>query len=64
MVPAAVACLLLLIVVIVTHYEVLRALSTGLPLIRIPPRAKLMLVITATFFSHVLQILLYAAAYV
>ncbi len=64
MVLAATACLTLLIVVIVIHYEVLRALSTGLPLIRMAPRAKLILVIIGTFFSHVLQILLYALAYI
>jgi hypothetical protein len=60
---AAVACLVLLVVAIVIHYEVLRALSTVLPAVRIAPREKLILVIIGTFFSHVLQVLLYALTY-
>jgi len=60
---AAVACLVLLVLAIVVHYEVLRALSTFLPALRIAPREKLVLVIIGTFFSHVLQVLLYALTY-
>ncbi|HWQ39932.1 MAG TPA: potassium channel family protein [Burkholderiales bacterium] len=60
---AAAACVILLLVATVVHYEVLRALSTALPAVRIAPRAKLILVIVATFFSHAAQVLLYALTY-
>lgn len=60
---AAVGCLVLLVLAIVIHYEVLRALSTVLAAVRIALREQLMLVIIGTFLSHVLQILLYALTY-
>lgn len=64
MILAAAVCLTLLIAVIVVHYEALRLLSGVLPVVRIAPRAKLILVLVSAFFSHALQILLYALAYV
>jgi voltage-gated potassium channel Kch len=64
MILAAVVCLTLLIVVIVVHYEALRLLSGVLPVVHVAPRAKLILVLISAFFSHALQILLYALAYV
>lgn len=56
-------CFLLLLVTTVTHYEVLRLLSIGLPSIRVPVRAKLIVVILATFASHGVQMMLYGGAY-
>ncbi len=44
------------------HYEVLRGLSRGLPPLRIPHRAKLILVIFAAFLAHIVEIALYAIA--
>ena len=56
-------CVLLVVVTTVIHYEVLRLLSFGLPLLRIPARAKLIIVIIAAFGSHALQMLLYGGVY-
>jgi Ion channel len=56
-------CVLLLLLTTVTHYEVLRLLSFGLPKIGIPVRAKLIIVIVAAFGSHAFQMLMYGGAY-
>jgi hypothetical protein len=64
MVLAVAVCLVLLVAAIVTHYEALRMLAGVLPAVRIAPRAKLILVLITAFFSHALQILLYALGYV
>lgn len=56
------ACVGLLIVTTVIHYEVLRGLSRLLPTLTIPPRARLLVVLFATFFAHILEIVLYALA--
>jgi hypothetical protein len=56
-------CALLLVLTTVTHYEVLRLLSFGLPTLGIPTRAKLIIVIVAAFGSHALQMLMYGAVY-
>lgn len=53
-------CLVLLVLTTIIHYEVLRALTTGLPAIDIPPRTKLIIVIFSTFLAHTLEIILYA----
>jgi len=58
----AFAGLVLLVLTTVIHYEVLRALTAGLRVLTIPPRAKLILVIFGTFVAHVMEILLYAVA--
>ncbi len=55
-------CVGLLVLSTTIHYEVLRALSLGLPPLRIPPRVKLILVILGTFCAHAAEILLYALA--
>ncbi len=57
-----VVCLGLLVATTLIHYEVLRGLSIVLPLVRIQPRAKLILVIITAFLAHVVEILLYAVA--
>ncbi len=56
-------CALLLVLTTVTHYEVLRLLSFGLPALRIPTRTKLIIVIVAAFGSHAFQMLLYGGVY-
>lgn len=54
-------CLGLLVATTVIHYEALRGLGAVLPLVRIRPRAKLILVIITMFLAHVVEICLYAA---
>ena len=53
-------CIVLLVLTTVIHYEVLRALSRGLPVAAIPVRAKLIVVIFGAFFAHAVEIVLYA----
>jgi hypothetical protein len=56
-------CAVLLVLTTLIHYEVLRLLSYGLPIMRVRARAKLIIVIVAAFGSHALQMLLYGAVY-
>jgi len=56
-------CVVLLALTTVIHYEVLRMLSIGLPALNMPARAKLVVVIFATFFAHLAEIFLYAAGF-
>jgi ion channel len=60
----AVGAMLFVLVVLTTviHYEALGMLSRTLPRLGIAARAKLVVVILATFGAHALQILLYGAA--
>ena len=60
---AVASCAVLLILTTVIHYEVLRLLSYGLPIMRVQARAKLIIVIVAAFGSHSLQMLLYGTVY-
>jgi hypothetical protein len=55
-------CLVLLVVTTVIHYEVLRGLSSLLPMLQMRSRAKLIVVILATFIAHAVEITLYALA--
>ncbi|MBI2752439.1 MAG: two pore domain potassium channel family protein [Betaproteobacteria bacterium] len=59
----AACCILLLILTTVVHYEVLRLVSFSLPLVRIPPRAKPLVVVFSAFAAHAVEILLYGAAF-
>src|SRR3954471_273633 len=63
MATVAAVCAFLVVLTTVIHYEVLRALSAGLPAIRTRSRAKLLLVIFGAFFAHAAEILLYALAF-
>jgi hypothetical protein len=56
------ACLVLLVLTTVIHYEALAALGAGLPRLEIPARAKLIVVILVTFLAHALEMLLYGLA--
>lgn len=56
-------CILLLALTAVIHYEVLGMLTVGLPTVDVPARAKLIVVIFATFFAHAAEIFLYAVAF-
>lgn len=53
------ACCLLVVATTVIHYEVLRWLNTGLPVLAMPSRAKLVVVILAAFVAHATEIALY-----
>ncbi len=59
---AIVVCALLVVATTVVHYEVLRALNQRLPLLAIPHRAKLVVVILAAFLAHVVEMALYGGA--
>ena len=56
----AAICAALVVLTTVIHYELLRGLSVALPALRIPSRAKLLVVVFTAFFAHALEILLYA----
>lgn len=58
----AFTCILLVLLTSVVHYEVLRMLARGLPVLVFPPRAKLIVVIFGAFVAHFAEIALYAAA--
>lgn len=45
------------------HYEALRALDAGVPLLGWPRRWHIVLVIAGLFCAHALEVVLYAAAY-
>lgn len=59
---AVLACVALVVLTTLLHYEALRAISAVLPRLHIAPRARLIVVILATFGAHALEITLYAAA--
>lgn len=62
MLSVVLACLLLIALTTVTHYEVLGLLANRLPGLRIPPRSKLLVVIFAAFVAHAIEIGLYGLA--
>ena len=55
----AIACILLIAFVTVTHYEVLRTLNTRLPSLAIPSRTKLLVVIFSAIVAHGVEIGVY-----
>ena len=62
MLIASLACVLLVAVTTLIHYEALRVLNTALPGLGIPNRTKLLLVIFATFAAHAIEIAVYGIA--
>jgi len=56
------ACALLLVLTTLVHYEALRGLSVALPRLRLPSRAKLIVVIIGSFAAHIAEVALYAVA--
>jgi hypothetical protein len=54
------ACVLLLALTTLIHYEVLFGLTAALPRFRIPGRAKLIAVILGAFAAHAAEVALYA----
>jgi hypothetical protein len=55
-------CALLVMLATLLHYEALRWLSVGLSRLRMPSRAKLLVVALVSFAAHVLEIGLYGVA--
>jgi hypothetical protein len=62
MIAVASACVLLLVVTTMLHYEALRGLRLVLPLLPMPPRAKVSVLIIGAFAAHALEMGLYAVA--
>lgn len=58
----ALACVLLVTLTTLIHYEVLGFLSARLPRLRVASRAKLLFVIHGAFLAHAAEIVLYGAA--
>jgi len=56
-------CVILLVLTTVIHYEVLRALTLGLPMLHTLARTKLIIVIFGAFFAHIAEMFLYATAF-
>ncbi len=55
-------CVVLLVFTTVIHYEMLRALTVGLPVFGVPARTKLIVVIFGAFIAHAAEIVLYGLA--
>lgn len=62
MFTAALACLVLIALTTLVHYEVLGLLYARLPALAIPNRTKLLVAMFAAFFAHSVEIGLYGAA--
>jgi hypothetical protein len=56
-------CIVLVVLTTVIHYEVLRMLTAGLPHLRMPARAKLIIVIFGAFGAHAVEMFLYGTAF-
>ena len=59
----AVACVILITITTVIHYEVLRHLNARLPALGIPSRTKLLVVIFAALLAHAVEIGVYGIAF-
>jgi Ion channel len=53
----------LVLIVVLIHYEVLRFTSVLLPRLTIRPRQRILVVILAAFFAHAVEVWLYAIVY-
>ncbi len=53
----------LAVLVVMIHYELLRLTSLSLTQLHIPPRQRILVVICAAFFAHLVEVTLYAASY-
>jgi hypothetical protein len=60
MITVATACVLLLVLTTLLHYEALRGLSLALPVLPLPRRAKVTALIIGAFAAHAVEIALYA----
>ena len=55
--------LVLILATITIHYEALRAIAGVIPRLRVPPRARILIVIGGVFIAHFVEIGLYAFAF-
>jgi hypothetical protein len=62
MLVVVLACLLLIALTTLIHYEVLRALNARLAALTIPARTKLLVVIFTAFAAHFLEMAIYGLA--
>lgn len=62
MLVVVLACLLLVVATTVLHYEVLRLLNLRLPALKVPNRAKLLVVMFAAFVAHAVEMAIYGVA--
>lgn len=60
---SSLVALLMTVTTVLLHYEILRGTSRLIPLLAIPPRSRIIIVIAAAFIAHLLQIGLYAMAF-
>ena len=63
MLLALVISIVLVLLVVLIHYEVLRLTSSLLPRLAIRPRQRILIVILAAFCAHLIEVWLYALAY-
>ena len=57
------AVVILAMTAVLIHYEILHLASNLLPLLTIPPRTRILVVIGMAMLAHIMEILLYAVAY-
>lgn len=62
MLTVLLVCLALLVLTTLIHYETLSVLNARLPTLKVPSRSKLLVVISVTFFAHVVEIVFYGLA--
>lgn len=64
MLPAMIATVILVLTCILVHYETLRVTSDHLlPILTIPPRPRIVVVMAAVFFAHTVEVWIFAVAY-
>lgn len=56
------ACLAVITITTVIHYEVLGALNDRLPAMKVPDRSKLLVVMVAAFAAHLIEMAVWGAA--
>jgi len=61
MLGAMALSILIVVVVVLVHYEVLRLMSDALPRLTLPPRTRIILVIFGVFFAHTVEVWIIAA---
>lgn len=59
MLTVVLACAILIALTVLIHYEVLSALNSKLPVLNIPGRTKLLVVIFMAFIGHALEMAIY-----
>jgi hypothetical protein len=62
-IPAMIAATVLVALTILIHYEVLRVTSAHLAELPVPPRARIIVVVSAAFTAHTVEVWLYGGGY-